>query len=149
MTLVYRPPLDDRFGSEFVRVNLDAYLRQENPKDGRFKGRLQQIFLPNGATEAQFESEQIEHGLKWWPTKVYEKSFKRGVGTSSNWQLVIDSIRRASEAYPAVGIPFTLVVTISDLDGQAPVFPELRQDLRSRQVEITDIKVASRIRLRG
>ena len=30
MTLVYEPPLDPAFGTEFVRVNLDAMLRQRH-----------------------------------------------------------------------------------------------------------------------
>ncbi|HEX6803612.1 MAG TPA: S8 family serine peptidase [Terriglobales bacterium] len=77
MTLVYHPPLNRNFGNEFVRANLDAHLRQEE-QDGRFSSRLQQAFLPD-SLEGQFEHELIQHGLKWWPTKVYRARFPKGI----------------------------------------------------------------------
>src|SRR4029077_1128331 len=88
LTLAYRPPLDARFGSEFVRINLDAHLRQEH--QGNWKGRLKQILgsTGNGNTEAEL----IRHGLKWWPLKRYEKEFKTGVGSTSNWRLIVQSV---------------------------------------------------------
>jgi hypothetical protein len=51
---VSTPPLDPRFGSEFVRVNVDAALQQEDSdKQGRlrWKGRLDPVYLP-GKSEA-------------------------------------------------------------------------------------------------
>ncbi len=51
MTLVYDAPVDQAFGTEFVRVNLDANLRQRQPvnrADGlpSFHNQITQAFLP-------------------------------------------------------------------------------------------------------
>jgi hypothetical protein len=143
MSLAYRPILDARFGSEFVRVNIDARLQQE---DGTgFKGRVQQSSLPN-SKEANVESDQIEHGLKWWPTKVYEACFPEGKGRSSNWRLVLKSLTRAGQGFPRQGVPFTVVLTISDLEGSEPVFRDMRLHLNSRNVKIADIRTATQLR---
>ena len=69
MTLVYRPLLNRDFGAEFVRVNVDAHLRQE--ESNTFANRVKQAFIPDDSEEAHFEHGLIQHGLKWWPIKVY------------------------------------------------------------------------------
>jgi hypothetical protein len=147
MTLVYQPPLNAAFGAEFVRVNLDAHLRQEDDA-GNFRGQLKQISIPTGRPGSKKESGLIKHGLKWWPVKVYEKDIPTGIGLSSNWQLAIDSVTRAGEEYPADGVPFTVVLSISDPDGQGNVFNDLRQILQARGVTMSDIRVAGRVRPR-
>ncbi len=150
MTLVYRSVLKAQFGAEFVRVNLDAHLRQASDDDGHFKGRLGQSYLPDSKGETGYESELIEYGLKWWPIKVYEKRIPKGVGNTSVWRLVVDSLTRADQIFPPEGVPFAVVLTIADPDKdpskRGPVFQQLRQDLLARQVQMTDIRTANRIR---
>ena len=75
MTLIYEPPIDPAFGTEFVRVNLDALLQQRQPIDRKdrtpsWRNQIKQVFLPktNGITPP--ERALIDHGLKWWPTKA-------------------------------------------------------------------------------
>ncbi len=145
MTLVYRPTLNREFGSEFVRINIDAHLRQEH--DGKFMGRVAQAFLPEADEDAPFEHELITHGLKWWPIKAYHKTFPRGIGKSSNWRLCLDSLVRSEEAFPSSGIPFALALTISDIQKTAPVFNELRNHLTTRSVQISDIRTTTQIRV--
>jgi Subtilase family len=90
LTLVSTPPLDPRFGAEFVRVNLEAALQQEHlDKDGKlhWKKRIDPIYLPGKAEAPVVEAEQIEHGLKWSPVKAFSRTMPNGVGTSSNWRL--------------------------------------------------------------
>jgi hypothetical protein len=147
MTLVYRPPLNRAFGAEFVRVNVDAHLGQEEKNS--FKNRTKQAHLPGDGAEAPFEHELIEHGLKWWPIKSYEARFPRGKGKSSNWRLSVDAMVRAEDIFPVLGVPFSLIVTISDPKKSAPVFNELRQHLLSHRVKISDIRIAPRVRVVG
>jgi hypothetical protein len=145
MTLVYRPILNRDFGSEFVRVNVDAYLRQEHK--GTFASRVKQAFLPDKAEVVHFEHELIEHGLKWWPIKAYRAQFPKGKGKSSNWRLLVESLVRSGESFPAGGIPFALVLTISDLEEAEPVFNDLRLHLRNRNVQISDIRTTTQVRV--
>lgn len=70
LTLVASPPLDRRFGAEFVRINVSGALQQEQ-KNGGWKGRLDPLYLPDGADGTILEAELIEHGFKWSPVKVY------------------------------------------------------------------------------
>jgi hypothetical protein len=44
-------------------------------------------------------------------------------------------------------MPFALVLTIADFDEAEPVFNDLRLYLRSRNVQIADIRAATQIRV--
>lgn len=150
LTLVSTPPLDRRFGSEFVRVNIDATLQQENfDKEGKqgWKGRLDSIYLPDTKNGPAIEAERIEHGLKWSPVKCLSKTM-RGVGNSTNWRLFIKYLTRAGEEMPEDGVPFTALVTISDPAGEAPVFNDVRALLTRTGVRVEDIRTAARVTTR-
>lgn len=143
LTIVSSPPFDHRFGAEFVRVNIEGHLRQEQ-KEGKYKGRLNSIYLPKGASDKALEKKLIEHSFKWSPVKVYEKNFK-GVGPSTNWKLEVDYLAREGESIPMGGVPFTALLTISDPTGKEPVFNNMRQSLQALGVNVVDIKTAARI----
>ena len=143
LTLVSTPPLDPRFGAEFVRVNIDATLQQEQEKG--WKGRLEPLYLPSKRDSPAIEAELIEHDLKWSPVKVLAKTFPQGVGPSSNWRLSVEYLTRSGEMMPDEGVPFTVIVTISDPDGEQPVFNDMRQSLQALGVQIADIRTAARI----
>lgn len=144
LTLVASPPVDPRFGAEFVRVNIEAALQQEQ-SNGRWKGRLDAVYLPGGADSPIVEAELVEHGMKWSPVKMYEKTFPKGVGPSSNWRLAIEYLTRSGEEIPDDGVPFTAILTISDPRGEQPVFNEMRQTLTAQGIQIADIRTAARI----
>ncbi len=144
ITLVSTPPLDARFGSEFVRVNINATLQQEQAGGG-WKGRLEPLYLPSKRESPAVEAELIEHDLKWSPVKVLAKTFPQGVGPSSNWRLFVDYLTRAGEVMPEDGVPFTAIVTISDPDAEQPVFTDMRQNLQALGTQIADIRTAARI----
>lgn len=144
LTLVSTPPLDARFGSEFVRVNIKATLQQEQA-NGNWKGRLDPLYLPTNRDAPAIEAERIEYDLKWSPVKVHAKTFKQGVGPSSNWRLFVEYLTRAGEVMPEEGVPFTAILTISDPDGEMPVFNDMRQNLQALGTTIADIRTAARI----
>jgi hypothetical protein len=144
LTVVASPPLDQRFGAEFVRVNIFGALQQEQ-EDGGWKGKLDPLYLPGGAEGAHLEAELIEHGFKWSPVKVYAKSMPKGVGKSSNWRLALEYLTRAGEQMPEEGVPFTAILTISDIGKSQPVFNEMRQTLTAIGVKVADIRTAARI----
>ena len=150
LTLVSTPPFDYRFGSEFVRINIKGYLRQEgkNNKDDEdkenYEGRLKFIYLPETSSRKLYEKDQIEHAFKWSPIKVSEGKFK-GKGRSANWKLVIEYLTRDGESLPDNGVPFTALLTISDLDNSKPVFREMRQSLQSLGVKMRNIREETRV----
>ena len=144
ITLVSTPPLDARFGSEFVRINVNATLQQEK-ENGGWKGQLEPLYLPSRRDSPAIEAERIEHDLKWSPVKVLAKTFPQGVGASSNWRLFVDYLTRTGEVMPEEGVPFTAIVTISDPKGEQPVFNDMRQNLQAFGTQIAEIRTAARI----
>ena len=144
LTIVSTPPFDYRFGSEFVRVNINGYLRHEK-NDGRYKGELRPIFLPEKVSGMQYEHDLIKHALKWSPVKVYERSIPRGISGSTSWRLDVEYLARDGEDLPLYGVPFTALLTLSDPDGEKPVFNDMRQIITALGAEIRDIKTAARI----
>lgn len=153
VTLVYAPPLDPAFGAEFVRVNLDASLKQrqaEPAPDGspRFNNQITARYLPKSTNLAVPERALIDHGLKWWPVKQYESTFNDN-GSSSQWRLEITSLVRAESQFPAEGVPFAVLLTLEDPNGNEPVFQEMRQWLQSSRAQAQDIRTVARIRQRG
>ena len=152
-TLVYEPPVDRAYGAEFVRINLDAKLQQRqrrNRKDGgpSFRDRFAQGFLPKTAADATSERELIAQGLKWWPTKRYISKIPMNESNeSSEWRIEVSALRRAEALFPKEGVPFTLIVTISDPDGIKPIFPQLRRALQSQQVQLHELRTHQRVRV--
>jgi hypothetical protein len=144
LTLVTSPPLDYRYNAELVRVNVNARLQQAAP-GGKWQGQLHETYLPIDGDEAVYESELIEQGFKWSPVKTYGRLIPRGIGKSSSWRLVVDYLTRANEPFPTAGVPFTVLLTISDPEGTAPVFNTMRQTLQSLGVQISDIRTAARV----
>jgi hypothetical protein len=153
MTLVYDAPINQAFGSEFVRVNLSAHLRQRQPvdrSDGKpsYYDQISQGFLPRTGKLTIPERSLIDHGLKWWPTKRYAADFSGGVGNSAEWRLEVESVVRAEATFPAEGIPFSLILTIEDEQRSAPIFQTFRQTLLAGRIDMQDIRTAVRLRTR-
>lgn len=152
ITLVYAPPLDPAFGAEFVRVNLEASLKQrqaENTKDGtpHFTTQIDAKFLPRKANLAIPEKALIDHGLKWWPVKQYAKTYQEH-GTSSEWRLEVTSLVRAESTFPAEGVPFAILLTIDDPSGTAPVYQEMQQGLQASRANAQALQTVFRVRPR-
>lgn len=153
MTLVYSPPLDPAFGAEFVRVNLKASLRQRQAEPDakgqpRFTEQIDPLFLPKRAGLALPEKTLIDHGLKWWPSKQYAKNYNNH-GSSSEWRLEVTSLVRAEATFPAEGVPFAVLLTIEDQDGQKPIFREMQQALQASAANAQPLQTVFRVRPRG
>lgn len=147
LTLVATPPLDSRFGAEFVRINLEGALQQWNPDKGDhggWEGRMKPVYLPKPSPAFPLEAERIEHGLKWSPVKAFEMN-ARGVGKSSDWRLTVKYLTRAGQAMPEDGVPFTAVLTIRGTASTDAVFTEMRQNLGTLSVRLEDIRTAAQV----
>lgn len=153
MTLACAPPLDPAFGAEFVRVNLEAGLKQrliEKAKDGgvRYASRLKPKYLPNAQGLAVPEKALIKYGLKWWPLKQYEMNLNE-TGETTDWRLEVTSLVRAETTFPADGVPFALVMTIEDPDGTQPVFSQVQQQLQASRANAQALRSVFRLRPRA
>lgn len=70
MTLAYNPILDDKYGHEYCRINIDAsFGTYEYKEDGNVEFHGQ---VPLESTwDDKYEKERVEHGFKWSPVKSY------------------------------------------------------------------------------
>ncbi|RED46233.1 hypothetical protein [Aestuariispira insulae] len=147
MTVAYSPPVEPRFGAEAVRVCLDAALQQEQ-QNGRWNGILKQEGLDEHADAHSYEIDLVKNGKKWSPIQK-SRARLRGKGHSSNFRLHVGYLERGDFDMPLDGIPFTVVLTIRDNEGVAPVYNDARQSLISlTQAELQDITIAQQLRVR-
>jgi hypothetical protein len=142
MTLVSTPPIDPNAGSELVRVELQAHLNQE----GKSGAHASCGWLPTQpGDEHHREVRLIADALKWSPVKIYQWRSPDGQGKSTNWTLKVDHLARDDQSMPDEGVPFTVLVTIGDPDGEQPVFQEMRQWLQVHGVKLEQIQTAARV----
>ena len=141
LTLVYAPPISDAFESELVRVNLEATLQQLDPVKAKYEKQGTDTFAgPDAAMGGAMERELIEDGLKWGIVKQVKFAPTRAVGKSSDWRIWLKYLLRSGEVFPEEGIPFSMVLTISDSKQAAPVYQDMKIGLTSRQVLTSDIR---------
>ena len=143
MTIVSTPNVDHRFGSECVRENVGAHLRIDTPT-GK-KDIMEILYREHNSTDAGYEWELIEQEHKWNPVKVYERNIKRGIVNPGQFYLEVDYLSRTSEQISPDGVPFTVILTISDNNGEAPVYEEMRSAIIANGAQISDIRTAARI----
>lgn len=149
LTLVYATKTAPEFGAEYCRTNVDASLRQErfNKKknEWNYEKAVDSIWHTQLGNDPTYEKNLIEHGLKWWPIKKYQRTMK-GVGVSSNWQLNITPQMRSDENFPSEGISFCAVMTITDNKKISnSVFDEMRNSIQSTGVSIGSITTQTQI----
>lgn len=128
MTLAYLPPLDERYGREYCRTNIDVsfgtYSYSQNGKVD-YKG---QVPLETKWDE-KFEAARVEHGFKWSPIKSYYRKLKKGIQLADGWKLRIDMTARNGIYIPFQ--EFVLIVTIKDPNGN-DIYSEIATGLRER-----------------
>jgi hypothetical protein len=151
LTLVYTPPISDAFESELVRVNFEASLQRRNPKTSKFEKQCTDTFSDGGATSSgAMEKELMEDGLKWGVVKQSQYFSARGAGASSDWRIALKYLLRAEELFPEDGVPFSMILTISDPDDAQPVYQDMKIGLSARDVLTGDIRQPSgRVQARG
>lgn len=152
VTLCYTPPIDPDHREEAIRVQLEAFLHQENidTKTGELSWDSQlkhdSAEVPQGMKKT--ESYLIKTGLKWTPIKRYQTSMPQGRGNTSNWRLSLESLLRAAVPFPTEGVQFTLILTISDINEKEAIREEMRLALQNQGLVLADITIAHRLRLR-
>ena len=148
MTLVAEPPLDSSFGAEYIRANLEASLQAGN---GNAIGELQWIRKiqenPSSSDlKKRNETELIEHGFKWKPIKKYEKTLHRV--KAEDWRIRVRLLLRDGFDLGSKPIKFALIFTISDPDKKYPIYDEIINGLRQRNVFTNEIQFKSQIKQR-
>ena len=136
MGLVYAPFLDSSMGAEYCQTNITASLGRvfQDPMDGSlsYRGEIPPIPGEHGAS-AQFERDLIEHGWKWSPAKLYERTFTRMQATEIGWRLGVRLLlrRELEDRRDDVRQSFWLGIRIADPEERSPVYQEMHQRIQS------------------
>lgn len=145
LTVVSSPQLDDSYGEEFIREDLQVNLVQVDA-DGNRTSRLSPIYNSKKKKLGIEEEELRESYYKWHPVKVFEKEFTQGVAVDKGvWCLEARYRDRENVRQTDVGLVFTMILTIEDTQGEAPVYDEMKQALVATGVQISDIQTAVRV----
>lgn len=146
MTLAYNPILDEKFGKEYCRVNIDAsfgtYKIQENGK----LDYLGQVPL-ECAWDEKFEQSRVENGFKWSPIKsYYRKISNKGIQAGDGWKIRIDMNPR--NGFTATPQEFVLIITIKDPLGK-DIYSEVMNGLRERGYVTNNLETKQQLRYRN
>ncbi|NDI85475.1 S8 family peptidase [Undibacterium crateris] len=148
-TLVYTPPVNDAFGAELIRVDMVVALHQRNVRTGKFDVKSKNVFKTGSSSKHETEQDLIQESQKWNNVKKVQFSSKGGVGQSSQWQVSLKYLERAEEPFPPEGVPFAIVLSISDLEQEEPVYQDMRASLSSGSVQTEDIHLLSEARIQN
>ena len=144
MTLAYNPILDDRYGMEYCRTNIDVSFgvyRISNTGNLKFSGCVP---LENSWDE-KFEKARVENGFKWSPIKSYYRKISKGIQIGNGWKIRIDMNPRNEITIPAQ--EFVLIITIKDPQG-ADIYSEVVSGLRERGYVTNNLETRQQIRQR-
>lgn len=148
LTMVSSPIIDPRFKSEMIRENISVSFGNFNLNDGSKNNHLNPLYYKptkHGKNEHKFEWELMDEDMKWNPIKVYEHHINRGVSGSTLWRLDVSCLSKTAQTMHGNGIPFALILTISDPKGEAPVNAELKYNIQQSNLIIENIQTAARV----
>ena len=144
MTLAYNPILDNQYGKEYCRTNIDVSFgvyRIDNNGKTKFSG-----CVPLESTwDEKFEKARVENGFKWSPIKSYYRKISKGIQIGDGWKIRIDMNPRNEITVPAQ--EFVLIITIKgpkDVD----IYSEVINGLRERGYVTNNLETKQQIRQR-
>lgn len=146
VTVVYDPPLDPSFGSEYCRRNIDvSFGTYDVDKDGK---RKQEIKIPSEPEDInqRYEENLIKYGFKWSPVKAYRKSLVRVSG--DQWRLYVKMTDR-KEFFSNEPQRIALVFTILDPERRKPVYDEVVRWMNREGWITADLRIKEQIQVRA
>lgn len=145
MTLVYNPILDDRYGREYCRTNIDvSFGIYKYTPDGKLD--YAGCVPLESSWDEKFEKARVENGFKWSPIKSYYRKIDRGIQAGDGWKIRIDMNPRNGLIVPFQ--KFVLIVTIKDSTGH-DIYSEVVNGLRERGYITNNLETRQQLRQRG
>lgn len=145
MTLAYNPILDDKYGHEYCRINIDAGFGTY--KYGANGKPIYHSCVPlETAWDKRYEKARVENGFKWSPVKSYYKKISnQGIKAEEGWKIRIDMTPR--DGMTISPQEFVLIVTIKDPNGN-DIYTEMVNGLRDRGYYTNNLETKQQVRQR-
>lgn len=151
ITLVYHPELDPQKAFEYCQMDINVGFGKVEKIEKMENGEMVEKFefksqVPLQKDTHLFESDLVKSGDKWSPVKVYKKRFPKGVDIE-HWRLRVSVMDRDGYEAQGVLIPFSIVLTIRDIDKEQPVYNEMSQLMDQQNWEVSDLVVDTQIKV--
>ncbi len=145
MTLAYNPVLDDRYGHEYCRTNIDvSFGTYEYEDNGKIK-HAGCVPLESSWDE-KYERIRVENGFKWSSIKSYYRNISdKGIKSGEGWKIRIDLTPRNGLNFTTQ--EFVLIVSIIDHAGH-DIYSEVVNGLRARGYITNNLETRQQIRQR-
>lgn len=140
ITLVYQPELDANKAFEYCQMDLQVGFG-EIDANGKFKSKV-----PLQTGNHQFETDLVKSGDKWSPVKVYQARFPRGVNIEK-WRLRVSVLDRDGYEAQGVLVPFSIILTVRDIDKEQPVYNEMARLMDIQNWEVSNLVVDTQIQV--
>ena len=145
MTLVYNPLLDEKYGMEYCRANVDASFGIY--KTGRNGNLEYKGCVPLECTwDEKYERFRVENGFKWSPVKSYYRKIRNGIDAGDGWKIRINMNPR-NETLIAEQ-EFVLIITIKDPNGN-DIYSEVINGLRERGYVTNNLEIKQKVRIQN
>jgi len=156
MTVAFAPTRGARWGTEYCETHIEAHFGVYRDKTNRETGEITEHFVGLVPPEhknpgALYESYQVKELRKWAPVRTYFGDFSPKGERGNRWRLKLQLLSRhgTNDQTTIRPQPFSLIITISDPEGQAPVYDEMAQVIRNRfESNNLVVRTAARIRTR-
>jgi hypothetical protein len=147
MTLAYNPLLDERYGREYCRTNIDASFGVfKYSKEGKLEYKGCVPMENTWDWEEKFEKSRVESGFKWSPIKSYYRKISKGIDAGEGWKIRIDMLPRNNLTVPAQ--EFVLIITIKDPTKKNDIYSEVVNGLSERGYITANLETRQKIRQR-
>lgn len=156
MTIAFAPARGPKWGTEYCETHIDAHFGIYKEKVDRTTGEITEKFVglvpPEHKNAGQrYEEQQVQELRKWAPVRTYHGRLKAGGEKGTRWRLKVQLLTRhgveLQASFPSQ--PFSLIVTIADPTGVAPVYDEMARIVRNRfQADNLIVRNTAQIRVR-
>ncbi len=143
LTLAYNPSLDEDYGNEYCRTNVEASFGTYEYKNGKM--RYNSKVPMEKLWDKNIEEPMIEHGSKWNPIKTYHRKIKDGIKAKDGWKLRVDMTNRNGVNTPFQD--FVLIVTIKDCNG-TDIYTEIVNEFKNKGYVVNNLQTKLQIRQR-
>lgn len=139
MTVAYAPTRGARWGAEYCQTRVQAhfgvYVDQMASNTGQIQQKFKGLVAPEHKNHGQhYDSQSIESLRQWTPVRTYYGNLSPKGQRGHQWRLMVRSFTRHGIAAQGISPPqpFSLILTIADPEGKAPVYDELARAIRNR-----------------
>ena len=158
MTVAFAPSRGPKWGTEYCETHIDAsfgvYHDQTSRKTGAITTKFRGLVPPEHKNPDElYEEYQIAKLRKWAPVRTYHGNLNPNGERGHRWRLKLRLLSRHGidqDRESANPQPFSLIMTIADPEGKAPVYDEMAQIIRNRfRFDNLGVRAIAQIRTRA